>query len=154
MTKNGFTKIELIIVIFLLILMIAVDIAIVLYLNLKSRDIEVLNDLKQIQSGLDVYLGENSQYPIFSEPVNLNDVYAGTEKLCVEGFKKKNFQCSRLILASIPNSDLAAGNIYKYQSDGKEYKIEFSLKGNFKAQNLSKGLNCATNNQILNQACF
>lgn len=154
MNKNGFTKIELIIVIFLIIIMIGFDIAMVLYLNLKSRDIAVLSDINQIQSALDVYLIENSQYPIAPEPVNLDDVYAGTEKLCVDGFKKKTDSCKRIILAPIPNSDLLAGNIYKYQSDGQNYKIEFVLKGNFKAQELSRGINCATNLQILSQACF
>jgi type II secretory pathway pseudopilin PulG len=152
--KNGFTKIELIIVIFLIIVMIAFDIIIVLYLNVKTRDIMVLSDIKQIQSGLDTYLVENSEYPIATEPVNLNDVYASTEKLCSDGFKKNTDQCGRLILNVVPNSDLANGNIYKYQSDGQNYKIEFSLKGNFKAQELSRGINCATNNQILSQACF
>ena len=155
MKKNGFTQIELIIVIFLLIIMIAVDIAVVLYLNLKSRDIAVLSDIKQIQSGLDAYLIVNSQYPVASEPVNLNDVYANTEKLCTDGFKKRTEKCSQEILAPVPNSDLLAGNIYKYQSvDGQNYKLEFILKTNFKAQGLSRGQNCAANNQILSQPCF
>lgn len=155
MKKNGFTQIELIVVIFLLIAMIAVDIVVVLYLNLKSGDINVLSDIKQIQSGLDVYLITNNHYPIAEEPVYLNDVYAGTEKLCTEGFQKRTVKCSRDILAPIPNGGLVEGNLYKYQSEtGQDYKIEFVLKTNFKAQELSRGKNCAINNQIINQPCF
>jgi type II secretory pathway pseudopilin PulG len=155
MKKNGFTKIELLIVIFLMIVMIGVDIAVVLYLNQKSRDIAVLSDIKQIQNGLDDFLLVNSTYPLSTEAVNLNDVYANTEKLCTDGFKKASEKCVRTILASLPNSDLANGNIFKYQSlDGLDYKIEFILKTNFKAQGLTIGKNCATSTQILSQPCF
>lgn len=155
MKKNGFTQIELIIVIFLIVLIIAVDIAVVLYLNQKSGDISVLNDIKQLQSGFDEYLIANTAYPVSLEIVNLNDIYANTEKLCTDGFKKMSEQCKRNILVPLPNSDLAGSNTYRYQSiDGLDYKIEFSLKTNFKAQGLSQGINCASSSQILSQPCF
>lgn len=155
MKKNGFTQIELLIVIFLMIIMIAFDIAIVLYLNLKNRDLGVINDIKQIQSGLDAYLIKNSQYPVAGEAINFNDVYASTQKLCAEGFRKKVEKCNQEILAPIPNSDMNSGNIYIYQSeDGQNYKIEFTLKTNFKALGLARGKNCALNNQIISQPCF
>jgi type II secretory pathway pseudopilin PulG len=155
MNSRGFTKIELLVVAFLIVIVIAFDIAIVLYLNLKSRDIAVLNDIKQIQSGLDAYLLKNGEYPIAVTPIVLNDIYANTEKLCVEGFRKKTEKCNFNILAPIPNSDLMNGNFLKYQSeDGQSYKIEFILKTNFKAQGLSRGQNCASNNQIISQVCF
>lgn len=155
MKQKGFSTIELIIAVFLVLAVIAIDIIVIWYLNLKSRDIAVLSDIKQIQSGLDLYLDINTHYPLAGEPINLNDAYAGTEKLCADGFKKNSDNCSRVILSPVPNSDLKKGNIYKYQSaDGLNYKIEFNLKTNFKAQNLSQGLNCATNSQILSQPCF
>jgi type II secretory pathway pseudopilin PulG len=155
MKKNGFTKVELLVVIFLVILMIALDIVIVLYLNLKARDIAVLSDIKQIQSALDVYLIKNSHYPLALDQISLNDIYANSEKLCADGFKKKDEKCSQTILAAIPNSDIKAGNIFTYQSAGEQdYKIEFILKTNLKASGLSRGKNCATNKQILSQPCF
>ena len=155
MNNRGFTKIELIVVIALIIAMVAVDIALILYLNLKSKDIAVLSDIKQIQSGLDNYLLLNNNYPIEAVAVALNDPYANTEKLCTDGFKKNSESCSQTILAPVPNSFLNQGNTFKYQStDGQNYKIEFTLNTNFKAANLSKGLNCASNNQILSQPCF
>jgi len=135
--------------------MIAFDIAIVLYLNFKKSDLAILTDIKQIQSGLDAYLVKNAEYPVVIETVALNDVYASTQKLCFEGFRKANEKCSREILNPIPNSRINSGGRYKYQSpDGKNYKIEFFLKTNFKALNISKGKNCATNSQILSQPCF
>jgi hypothetical protein len=155
MTKNGFTKFELIAVIFLVAVAIVFDILFILYLNQKSRDIAVLSDIKQIQSGLDIYLIKNSHYPEALAPISLNDIYANSQKLCAEGFMKTEAKCSQTIFNPVPNSDLAAGNIFIYQSAGaQEYKIEFNLKTNLKAQGLSRGKNCATNNQILSQPCF
>ena len=156
MINLGFTKIDILIFISAVIVVIAVDVALILYFNDKASDIQILSEVSQIRSGLDAYLQKNNFYPVFREPTELNDSYIGTEKLCTDGFKRYNDQCSRVILDSIPNLTQSEGNVYTYSSvsDNLDYKLEFFLKTDFRAQNLKKGKNCASNSQIISQPCF
>jgi len=153
--KNGFTKIEVLIFILLIVMVVAMDIVVIWYLSLKNKDIQVLSEIDQIKSGLEVYLLKNNFYPATSSIVNLNDPY-GTEKLCGEGFKKLADNCVQNILNPIPNQYLSEGNSYRYKrsDDGQNYQLEFNLITNFKNLSLTKGKNCATNIQIISQPCF
>jgi len=153
---NGFTKIEVLIVGIIALLIIGFDVFINLYLNDKGYDVQTLTEISQIRSGLETFLLENDYYPIKASQVNLNDSYAGTQKLCQEGFKKYTDSCKVAILDPIPNYYADQGNVYIYKSsaDKKNYQIEFTLKTDFKAQGLTKGKNCAANFQITSQPCF
>ncbi|MCX6740275.1 MAG: type II secretion system protein [Candidatus Parcubacteria bacterium] len=157
MKQNGFTKIELLVVIILILFMIVLDIVFVLYLNQKSRDIQVLSDIKQIQNGLDLYLANNTTYPETNGKVPLNDNYLGTEKLCTDGFKRYDDKCSKIIFNYMPFSQYQNANEKPYYfqtiSIGLDYQLEFELKTNFKDLGLKKGINCASSIQILSQPC-
>ncbi len=154
--KNGFTKIEVLIFILLIVMVVAMDVAVIWYLSLKNKDIQVLSEIDQIKSGLEVYLLTNDFYPESNGVINLSDAYSGTEKLCGEGFKKQTDPCDRNILKPIPNQYLAEGNIYQYKrsEDGQNYQLEFNLITNFKNLGLTKGKNCSNNIQIISQPCF
>lgn len=156
MRFNGFTKIELLIAVSLILVVIIVDIIVVNYLDKKERDVQVLSEISQIQSGLELYLQLNNYYPEKTEKINLNDTNLGTERLCLEGFRRLSDSCEKIIINKIPNHYKSDGNVYIYQSvdNGKNYKIEFTLKSNFKALGLAKGKNCADNFQIVSQPCF
>jgi hypothetical protein len=156
MNNKGITKIEIIIVIGLVALVVAADIVVISYLNSKKQDIQVLAEVSQIRSSLDLFLARNSYYPGPAKPTGLNDVYASTQKLCIEGFKKFSDSCAVNILNPIPNDYLNSGNIYVYSltDNGQNYKLEFNLKTNFSQSGLKQGKNCANNSQILSQACF
>ncbi|MCX6743075.1 MAG: hypothetical protein NT116_02445 [Candidatus Parcubacteria bacterium] len=156
MSSKGFTKIEVLIVAIIALIIITVDIFVILYLNKKNQDIQTLLEVSQIRSGLEVYLMANNYYPVAEAPVVLNDDYQGTEKLCIEGFKKISDQCQKNILNSIPNFYIKQGNSYTYKSidNNKNFQVEFNLLNNFKELGLLKGKNCATNTQINSQPCF
>ena len=149
-------RIEILIVAFIVLINIISNFGVVSSLNSKARDIQVLSEIDQIRSGLELFLLANNFYPEATEPLVLNDVYLGTEKLCLTGFEKLTQSCEKNILRPIPNQDLVNGNIYTYKStdNNQNYQIEFTLKTNFKKQGLLKGVNCATNLQITSQACF
>lgn len=151
--KNGFTKIEVLIFILLIVIVVAMDIFVILYLNAKNRDIQVLSEVDQIRSGLEVYLLKNNKYPGIEDIMVLNDNYQGTEKLCTDGFKKITDNCVRNILNPIPNQ---YSSIYRYKSDqaANDYMLEYELMTDFKSLGLSKGKICVTNIQILSQPCF
>jgi Tfp pilus assembly protein PilE len=156
MSSRGVTKIELLISISLALIIIIVDIVVISYLNDKARDIQVLAEVSQVRSSLEVFLLNNNHYPPKQEAVLLNDSNASTEKLCLSGFMRITEKCQKNILNPIPNIYLAEGNYYTYQSidEDKNYKLEFNLTTNFKKQGILKGINCATNSQIVSQACF
>ena len=156
MSSKGFTKIEILLVIILAVIVISVDIFVILYLNSKARDIQTLSEIDQIRSGLELFLQTNNYYPKITAPTELNDSYAGTEKLCFSGFSKITEKCDKNILSEIPNVYQNKGNIYTYQAnnDYLNYKLEFTLLTNFKRQGLAKGKNCATNSQTTSQLCF
>ena len=157
MLSRGFTKIEIIIVLFLILIVITVDIFVILHLNKKQRDIQVLAEINQLRSGLEVFLMSNNYYPVASQPILLNDGYSGTEKLCLDGFKKLSDACKqKSIMVPLPNFYINQGNQYYYKSadNNQNYQIEFLLNTNFKTLGLKKGKNCATNAQILSQPCF
>jgi len=153
---RGFTKIEVLIVGIIALIIIGIDVFVISYFNNKSRDIQILSEISQIRSGLETFLMANNFYPISESPVELNDDYAGTEKLCFEGFKKLSDPCQKVILSTVPNFFVNQGNIYKYKSteNNKNYQIEFTLQTNFKELGLKKGTNCANNLQIITQPCF
>jgi len=156
MSSKGFTKIEVLIVVILSLIIIGVDIFVISYLNSKEQAIQVLSEINQIRSGLEVFLLTNNYYPETATPVALNDAYESTEKLCFEGFKKLTEGCKKTILNPVPNFYLSQGNSYTYKSidNNKNYQLEFVLKTNFREQGLLKGKNCATNSQITSQPCF
>ena len=125
------TKFELLIVIFLAVIIVTVDVIVIAYLNQKSEDIQVLSEISQIRSGLENFLLINDYYPEAKEVIPLNDVYSGTEKLCLSGFKKLTDNCQKEILNPIPNFYLKQGNIYIYKTpDSQNYQLEFSLNQN------------------------
>jgi hypothetical protein len=156
MRNQGFTKIGIIVVIFLAIVVIVGDVFFIRYLNNKTRDLQVLAEVKQIRSGLEAYSFMNKFYPEQTAAVKLNDSYAGTEKLCDSGFKRISDSCLKNIINPIPNQYLAQGNTYKYQSvdNSNDYLLEFNLITDFKELNLVKGKNCANNRQIISKTCF
>ncbi len=154
--SRGITKIEIIIVIFLVVIIIAADIFAAQYLGKKSRDINILSDISQMRSSLEAYLMINNHYPVAGEVVSLNDSYLGTEKLCVEGFKRLGDICTKTLLKPVPNAYLKEGNIYSYKSTDSDlnYQIQFTLNTNFVKFGLTKGVNCATNTTITSAPCF
>ncbi|MDD5341580.1 MAG: hypothetical protein PHC97_04065 [Patescibacteria group bacterium] len=153
--QRGFTTIDLIITISLVILVIAGDIFAVLYLNQKSRDITVLSEISQTRSALEVFLQFNNFYPKSTNVVNLDEAYYRTEKLCQSGFQSAADSCDKIILNALPNFYQAQGNVYQYRTTAdNSYQIQFVLQTNFPEQGLKKGVNCATNNQIISQPCF
>jgi len=156
MSSRGFTKIEILVVSLVALIIIIIDVFVVLYLNTKQRDVQVLSEISQIRSGLETFLLYNNFYPNAPSPVALNDDYANTEKLCADGFKKISAQCQKNILNPVPNFYFSQDNTYTYKSsvDNKNYQIEFNLRTNFKKLGLQKGKNCATNTQLASQACF
>jgi hypothetical protein len=150
------TKIEVVIIIFLILLAIGGDIFANWYLNKKARDITILSEINQIRSALEVFLSANNYYPKTTDFVALNDAYLGTQKLCLEGFKRESDICSKNILDPLPNFYTKQGNAYAYKSveNGQNYEIQFTLNTNFPQFGLKKGINCATNLTIISQPCL
>lgn len=156
MSNRGFSKIEIIIVVFVILLFVAGDIFASRYLAAKTKDVKVLSEISEIRSGLELYSYLNNFYPQIAEPTTLNDSYVGTEKLCREGFERFSEKCTKVLMDKIPNFYYSEGNRYLYQAvnNYSDYLLEFNLETDFPELQLTKGKKCATNLQILNKSCY
>jgi len=156
MKLRGITKIEIILVIVLVIIVIIANFFIISYLNNKNRDVQVLSEVKQIRSALDLFFLVNNRYPEAEEVVFLNDEYAETEKLCLSGFSQLKEACDKPILNPVPNYFKDKGSYFAYQSidNNQDYKLEFFLITNLKNQGLQKGKICASSSQLENKPCY
>ena len=150
------TKVEAIVVIAIAVLVLGIDTGAILYWKTRNADVATLSEVARIQSALEVFLSRNNYYPRTSGIVPLNDSVAYTDKLCVEGWKRVDAQCTTEILSPIPNRGYTKGNRYYYQSqqDGAAYALEFTIGTNFKKFGYTKGILCATPDAITNQPCF
>lgn len=148
---RGMTKVEVIVVIALAVVVIAADVATILYLRNRTRDVQVLSEISQIRSALESYRVIANSYPIAPEAVQLADAYQGTQKLCAQGFMRFTQKCDRTVMARIPST-----GYYQYRSlqDGGDYQLQFTLVTAFQKLGFAKGTACATSAGIANQTCF
>ena len=140
----------------LIAILVIVNFVIYFILNSYVDDFNRISEIKQIQAGLAEYNSDLNYYPPVKEPRLLSDLYSNSQKLCEEGFKRLSDICQYEYLPKVPDNLFAKGNYYYYQdtNESSAYKIEFTLKHNFKYLNLVKGKNCASPGQIIGGSCF
>ncbi len=149
---RGATTVELAVTLGIAVLLILADVSGIVYLRSRTRDIQTLSEVSQIRSALEVYRVENSYYPRVSEAVRLADLYAGTQKLCTDGFKRFTDSCARTISGRIPDAN-ASGYHYVATADGADYRIQFMLRTTLRKFGYPKGPACATSAGITAGAC-
>ena len=151
----GFTQVEKIVTIAIAVVLIIVNIFLFLFLNNRVEDLQVLSDINQIRSAVELNYSINTTYPQQPNIILLNDRDLGTEKLCVRNFSSFTAQCDKVILHRVPNSLQDSGNQYYYQTPIEtEYLLQFNLHYNYKRYGLVKGPNCATREGLQPVACF
>jgi len=171
---KGFTLIELLVVIAIIGLLSTLAVVALNNARQKSRDARRLADIKQIQTGLELFLTDpngtavgspSNGYPanLISNPVTLG--VAGASTVLSSAFGISNNSGGTVYMERIPAAPVPpSGNVYNYYSidsagDGcfgaawacPDYQIAFSLEGD--AGGLSAGPNCATPAAITSGAC-
>jgi len=126
--KNGLTWLEVIIITAVLIALFFLAKIGINNAQVKSRDIERIASVKQIQNALEFYFYHRNQYPVLENVVLGSDNF---QVLCDSdlGFQENGENCDKIFLEEIisaPNSQ--SGDSYIYNGGGQNYIISFSLE--------------------------
>ena len=130
LVKKGFTLIELLIVIAIIGLIASLSVAAVNNAKQKSRDARRLSDIKQIQSGLDMYLRDKGFYP--NDPIGTPKPMlgrVGAETLS-NGNGWSDAISGAMYIGIVPADPLPTQD-YNYTVSGGNswYTITFTLEG-------------------------
>lgn len=110
--KNGYTLLELIVVISIIALLIAGGVTTYSALMKQSRDGRRKADLENIRSALEMYRSNNGFYPAGTGTSTLSTAFTGTTKY----------------MESIPPDPRTTSYIYYYTSDGTTYTLAAQLE--------------------------
>ncbi|TAL20383.1 prepilin-type N-terminal cleavage/methylation domain-containing protein [Patescibacteria group bacterium] len=144
---KGFTLIELLVVIAIIGLLSTLAIIALNSARVKSRDAKRVSDIKQIQTALELYYADSSEYPIEALAVNLGNT--GQLKLCDKASSGgwADACTTTTYMGQVPKDPTAAQNYaYTAASPGSTYSITFTLEG--VVGSLAAGAHTATPNGI------
>lgn len=135
----GFTLIELLVVIAIIGLLSTLAVVALGTARLKSRDARRVEDLKQIQTALELYAGDNNGvYPPTSS-ASLGD----STHACLNNLGFQPTGCTGTVyMANIPKDP--KGGYYAYSGTTNDYSVKSNLEG---AVNAISGTVCVTSNQ-------
>ncbi len=131
MNKKGFTLIELLVVIAIIGLLSTLAVVALGSARVKARDSRRLSDLKQIQTGLELYYTDQNSYPA-GDGVNL----ATTDYICLNAAGFTTLDCANPYMPKVP-ADPKTG-YYKYTVGTGTYTVEAYLEG--EVNGLSMGI--------------
>lgn len=142
--NSGFTLIELVVVIALVLLLSTLAVIALGSAREKARDAKRLSDVKQVQAVLELYFANASAYPESAEPIPLGR--GNARCLDATGF---HATCTDPYMQPIPADPKETAN-YLYQSgDEAGYTITATLEGDMGG--LSAGTVVASPSGIANQ---
>ncbi len=132
MAKNqkGFSLVEVLIVIGIIILLGLISVIALSDQQAKARDAKRISDIRQIRTALEFYYGDKNEYPIVEQPVAIGK--NGREKLCSKesgGFVPANTECkSESTYMSLVPSDPLGNKQYTYLGVAQGYDITFQTE--------------------------
>ena len=150
MYKNGFTKIEILIIAAIIGVLGLTAVFAVMTARSRTRDAVRMSDVRQLQAGLEIYFVDFNTYP---ESLNYTALgTATTQCLASAGFTSNCSDNTYLeAVPAIPSSGLDelsscsdTSNAYCYAAENGEYRINFELEHANPLIGLQKGINCAT----------
>lgn len=117
--KNGFTFIEMLVVVSILVVLISISVFIFRNISAESRDTKRVNDIKQIQLALDMYRKESGSYPqtitLGSELINTSTGTVFLKKIPANPTPKDDGDC--------PDQEYQ----YTYTSSTDTYTLSFCI---------------------------
>lgn len=128
--QKGFSLIELLVVIVIIILLGTISVVALNDQRAKSRDSQRISDIRQIRTALEFYRSDEGEYPVVNEPLLLGS--RGAFKLCAKsngGLVSAETICQleTTYMAEIPGDPL--GNRKYYYTGTKDgFDISFSTE--------------------------
>ena len=142
MKKKGFTLIELLVVTAIIGLLSTLAVVALNSARLKARDAKRIADIKQVQTALELYFNDQSNYP------GATGTLGGAGFVCLGtgGFGAAG--CAGAYMGLVPSNPTPNGTAYVYTADGTSgtYSIVFNLEG--QTGGLGSGAHTATQNGI------
>lgn len=154
------TKIQVLVGLLVLGLLGTISVVAVSSARQQTRDIARLSHVRELQGALESFFTDYSAYPIASEPIALGQ--GTTRCLSTDGFDCSIApEESYLTIVPTPPStglqgDVACDdvkNVYCYQANSEEFRVQFELERDNTVLGLVRGLNCATESKITSGAC-
>lgn len=126
--KNGFTMIELLVVVSIIGLLSTFGFVAFNSARVKSRDAQRLTDIKRIQHALDLYYNQKGQYPIKDPAIILGETGSVGASLSLDnGFSVS--PAGTVYLDPVPHNPESGGTDYRYLSSfGDTYSITYRLE--------------------------
>jgi len=125
-TKHkGFTLIELMVVIAIIGLLSTLAVVSLNNARIKSRDAKRISDIKQVQTGLELYYSDKNTYPVAATAIVLGDT--GQTTLSGAGFS--DTASGSTYMGKVPANPTPNGADYSYTGDANTYAIVFTLEG-------------------------
>ncbi|OGY49966.1 MAG: hypothetical protein A3J59_00920 [Candidatus Buchananbacteria bacterium RIFCSPHIGHO2_02_FULL_56_16] len=123
--QRGFTLIELLVVIAIIGLLSTLAVVALNSARLKARDAKRIADVKQIQTGLELYFNDKTQYPVQTGTLgSTNFACLGTG-----GFGVVGTACGSPYMGLVPSNPTPMGADYVYTGASASYSITFKLEG-------------------------
>ncbi len=141
-TLNGFTLMEMIVVIAIIATILTISFVSFNDARQKARNSKRLSDITQIQNTLSLYLRDEGTYP---ESLDFGTQFIGSSS--------NKVYMLELPQNPTPNNDgICPDSEYHYEMADGNYRIDFCLSK--PTGNLEAGEKCATPQGILNRSCF
>ena len=149
-TNIGFSLIELLIVIAIIILLGIISVVALSSQQASARDARRISDIRQIRTALEFYSSDESQYPVLDQPIVLGG--SDSAKLCskAEGsFVSEKTECKTetTYMAKVPQDPLS-NQKYSYIGSKKGYDITFTTE---KASSLGKAGTYHAHSDVIDQ---
>jgi len=159
MYKNGFTKIEVLIIAAIIGILGITAVFAVTTARSRTRDAVRMSDVRQLQAGLEMYFIDFNTYPESLDYMALGTVTARC--LTSAGFTSNCSDGTYLeAVPAIPSSGLKQlsscsdiSNAYCYAAENGDYRINFELEHANPLIGLEKGINCATESGLDSGVC-
>ena len=163
-SQNGFTLLELLVVVGIVALVGIFSVVAVNSARSKQRDATRLSNVRQIQSALEDFFNETNAYPV-GEALPLGDASVSS-CLSVTGFLGDCSAESATIIRIVPRTYEGGlkGNVtcgdparnafcYSMKQNGDLYGIQFELENGLSSAGLQEGVNCAVPGKMQAGAC-
>ncbi len=128
--KKGFTLIELLVVIAIIGLLSTLAVVSLNNAREKSRDAKRVSDIRQIQTGLELYYADQNGYPVAAAAITLGATATKALSQAAGGFTALTGTSGTIYIGNVPANPTPGGDHYLYTSaTGTTYSITFTLEG-------------------------